>query len=66
MKKKTVRAAFLGIANDYGHLLYQEVEGEQRYILSMEDGLYFSSTRMDQVLVVNGYEDYDFAESGWL
>lgn len=78
MKKKTVRAAFLGIANDYGHLLYQEVEGEQRYILSMEDGLYFSygndwmddkydpSTRMDQILVVNGYEDHDFAESGWL
>ena len=26
MKKKTVRAAFLGIANDYGHLLYKEVE----------------------------------------
>lgn len=77
-KNMKVRAAFLGIANDYGHLLYQEVEGEQRYILSMEDGLYFSygndwmgdkydpSTRMDQILVVNGYEDYDFVESGWL
>ena len=73
-----VRCAFLGIANDYGHLLYREVGGEERYILSMEDGLYFSygndwmddkydpSTRMDQILVVNGYEDYDFAESGWL
>ena len=23
-----VRCAFLGIANDYGHLLYQEVEGK--------------------------------------
>lgn len=77
-KNKTIRAVFLGIANDYGHLLYREVGGEERYILSMEDGLYFSygndwmddkydpSTKMDQVLVVNGYEDYDFAESGWM
>ena len=77
-KNMKVKAALLGIATDYRHLLYQEVEGEQRYIHSMEDGLYFSygndwmddkydpSTRMDQILVVNGYEDYDFAESGWM
>ena len=30
------------------------------------DDKYDPSTRMDQILVVNGYEDYDFVESGWL
>lgn len=32
----------------------------------MEKNMNDPSTRMDEILVVNGYEDYDFVESGWM
>ena len=42
------------------------IMGHYTYGNDWMDDKYDPSTRMDQVLVVNGYEDYDFAESGWM